>query len=465
VKVTGKRKKYVVGEYLLKYSMDGVKYSYGNIFDSLDWNPKLFPNGVVDGLIEKSGLVKKMLFESNNEPIPASQIEIPDSLLASSIMLTDKFVFLAKPDEFSPYKYLGIRASRSTAGTRSYIKNTINLLAKSKEKDIFNKGLPRILNFLELENYMILTYSVKRKEIFFTGNLNKEAFHSFIKEYELNLDKRREKEGKTIIPWFALQHYKNILKDDSALNKLISFCNKTSGNLKQNKSSGNFYFEYDLIKDLGTLESEIQFINTLEKLNLIGYPELCFRKKGNLPYNFEGASSGEAHFITSIIGILATIKENSLIFIDEPEISLHPNWQMKYLSFLREVFGIYTNCHFIIATHSHFLISDLEGATSNIIPLRREKGKIEVVELPKNINTFGWSAEEVLYSVFNVRSTRNSFLEYDLTKLVTLVNRNSEDYKEIKRIVGKISTLVLNDNDPLKILKEKAEKYLKENYA
>ena len=76
-----------------------------------------------------------------------------------------------------------------------------------------------------------------------------------------------------------------------------------------------------------------------------------------------------------MIGLLATIKPNSLVFIDEPEISLHPNWQMRYLSFLRELFSdeIFATSHILIATHSHFVISDLKGENSKIIGLKKDE--------------------------------------------------------------------------------------------
>ncbi|MDP3147721.1 MAG: AAA family ATPase, partial [Ignavibacteria bacterium] len=176
-------------------------------------------------------------------------------------------------------------------------------------------------------------------------------------------------------------------------------------------------------------------------------------------------SSGEYHLFSSLIGILALVEENSLILLDEPDISLHPNWQMKYISFLKNIFKNYPTCHFIASTHSHFLVSDMEPSTSHLIGLRKDYKNdiVESLELPKS--TFGWTAEEVLYSVFNVKSTRNSYLEYDLTKLITLINRNDKNFIEIRRIKEKIEKLKFSESDPLLIIIEKTEKYLRDNNA
>ena len=43
-------------------------------------------------------------------------------------------------------------------------------------------------------------------------------------------------------------------------------------------------------------------------------------------YSIAESSSGEFHLFSSFVGFMASIKLYSLILIDEPEISLHPNW-------------------------------------------------------------------------------------------------------------------------------------------
>lgn len=424
------RKTLVNGQFSLTYSVNGIQYGYRNMpqqESKLDFSELIVPSG-------KNWREKKYFIDKNGKRIPPDQCELPEGILASSFMLTDKYVFLSKPEEFPIYKYLGIRGSRSTAGTRTYIRNTINFLANSTEKNIFRNTLPDILNFLGLDSYLFLSYSIKRRETFFTGNIDKDTFINFINKYESELENRRKNETKNIIPWYAFQHYKNLIKDENKLISLITFCNNKSLVIRKNVSTGNYFFEYDLLNDLHNLEEEISLINLLEKLNLLGSPELCFKKKESLPYAYEGASSGESHFISSIIGILATIKENSVILIDEPEISLHPNWQMKYMSFLNKIFEKFKSCHFIIATHSHFLISDLKAESSAIIGLTRENNKILIVNFLKNINTYGWSAEQVLLDVFEVPTTRNYYIAERIGMILKKAsigeNVNLDEYRD-----------------------------------
>lgn len=68
-------------------------------------------------------------------------------------------------------------------------------------------------------------------------------------------------------------------------------------------------------------------------------------------------SSGEQHELVLFYEFLFKVKENSLILMDEPEISLHVAWQMEFLKDL----GIVTkNAKFdvLLATHSPQIIND-----------------------------------------------------------------------------------------------------------
>jgi predicted ATP-binding protein involved in virulence len=178
---------------------------------------------------------------------------------------------------------------------------------------------------------------------------------------------------------------------------------------------------------------------------------LSFKKQGK-EFKIEDSSSGEYHFISGFIGLLAKIQENTLILIDEPENSLHPNWQMKYISFLKSIFKQFKSCHFIVATHSHFLVSDLDGNSSNINVLRK-RDIIEAELIPAN--TYGWSAEEILLNVFQTPSTRNYYLAEELGNIFQLISEepNERNVSEIKskiEMLKKLDLTGLSKADPLK---------------
>ncbi len=397
---------------------------------------------------------KGIRFFKDGKEIPDSKIKIPDSILALSIMLTDKYLFLRNPSNYSIYKYLGVRRDSNTAGTRSLIGKTIENVFAASERKEFIDSLSEMLSFLELENDFRISYSPKYKQHFFLPDLTLTKFENFF------LDNKKYLPNRTTEPW-SVSAFKQLKKTEpEIIPQLVELLKYLSGKLENLENSRAQYFEFNIFDIQPGFKKLFTLLPYLHGLNIISYPEITLKKSRY--YGIGESSSGEYHFISTIVGLLATIKDNSIVLIDEPEISLHPNWQMKYIAFLNKVFKKYNSVHFVICSHSHFLVSDLKPENSTIISLKLDE---EISATTIDANTYGWSAEEVLYSVFNVRSTRNSFLEYDLTKLVTLVNRNSKEYGEIKRIIEKISTLVLSESDPLKILKEKAEKYLEKNNA
>ena len=65
----------------------------------------------------------------------------------------------------------------------------------------------------------------------------------------------------------------------------------------------------------------------------------------------EELSSGEQHFIIQLITLLMKAEPQSLILIDEPELSYHPAWQMDYLKNLKRIAEI-GHYQFVLATHS-----------------------------------------------------------------------------------------------------------------
>ena len=212
------------------------------------------------------------------------------------------------------------------------------------------------------------------------------------------------------------------------------------------------------------LNKEIKILNELKSLGIVYSPVIEFLKgndKDAIGYSILESSSGEHNLFGTMIGLMATIKPCSLIFIDEPEISLHPNWQMKYLNFLRVLFEnpLYSKAHILVATHSHFIISDLKGDNSKIIGLTRNPS-LSVLPLPENVSTFGWTPDEVLYRIFGLRTSRNHYFEYDITQLANLIQNESRDLEKIRKSIDSLKKYKFSANDPLNYLIEKGEQLL-----
>ena len=82
-------------------------------------------------------------------------------------------------------------------------------------------------------------------------------------------------------------------------------------------------------------------------------------------------SSGEQCLFLLFLGVVASIEDNSLVLIDEPEISLHPTWQERFVDILNQSLNTYSGCHFIIATHSPLIVSNISTTNCEILNIQK----------------------------------------------------------------------------------------------
>ena len=437
-------KKYIKGDFHLIYALENEIYEIvrTNSFDGKKHN--------------QYGYV----FLINKKKKAIKDFELPLTIIGNSINITDKFPFF-KEKEFDRFQYLGIKYNPQSASTKSYIKKTIDYVAKLSFSESFLNGLKLITEtFIGKNKTICISYKTVNYKRFYDGNLNKESLNDFF----MDIEKRFKERQKT--PPFKLNTYNSLKsKEGTELQAAVDYCNflaKGSELIKIDGSASKLLkFNLSKKEDLERLKLNGEAINNLYSLNLLYDPKIEIFSIDDDEYSLEDSSSGEHNLITSLIGLMATIKPDSLLLIDEPEISLHPNWQMKYVSFLKEVLSseTYNTSHILIASHSHFIVSDLEGDSSKVIGLSKGEG-IEIIPLAKNLNTFGWSAEDVLYNIFNVRSSLNYYLQADLTELLGMIANNIKDSKKIGAILNKLKALPKRENDPLQEIILEATEYL-----
>lgn len=75
------------------------------------------------------------------------------------------------------------------------------------------------------------------------------------------------------------------------------------------------------------------------------------------PIPITALSSGEQHEIVLLYDLLFKVKPNTLVLIDEPELSLHISWQKGFMDDLLEIIRV---AHFdvLMATHSPYIVGD-----------------------------------------------------------------------------------------------------------
>ncbi|MCM4153542.1 ATP-binding protein [Arenibacter sp. N53] len=437
------------GDFFIEYSIGSDIYVYSN------------SKGYTDHKIEQNrSRNKNFIISKNYEDIEISELAIPEAILASSIMVTDKFYF-DKDNKYPFYSYLGVRTSANQSGTLSYIRSSIDLMinSASRNREEFIKKFNKILNVLEFDNRISVQYKISYKDKFLSGDLTKDKFIHIFKNWKEYFPKRST-------PPFGYSRLLTLDKEGSnKIEQIVSFLRnvRSKGLITTKKKSKVEVLSYEIM-DFTISATDYDMISELNKLDILRTPSITFYKQG-IELGYKESSSGEQHIITTLIGLISKVKDGSLILLDEPEISLHPNWQMRFINeFIIELFREYKSCHFIIASHSHFLVSDVRGNSSKIVGLRKVDNKIETIDF-ENVNTFGWSAEEILYEIFKVKSTRNTYVESDLIQLLDIVNKDSKNWKTLNAILDRLNSLSLSKNDPTNIIIEKGIKYLDKRNA
>lgn len=96
-----------------------------------------------------------------------------------------------------------------------------------------------------------------------------------------------------------------------------------------------------------------------KKIRLDNKEGLVAESDNSIQLALDALSSGEQHELVLHYDLLFKVPPNTIVLIDEPELSLHVAWQKKFLPDLLEIVNI-SNFDALIATHSPYIIGDKE---------------------------------------------------------------------------------------------------------
>lgn len=389
-------------------------------------------------------------YEIDDQQVPFEKMKLPSKLICMSYNISDKFPvtfsssLLTRKDRYDNdfYSYLGIKVHRNSATPLGHIYRMLDLLTSSIDNQYFTSNAREIFNFLNLDPVIKIEYRLgvfNSKQSFLSGNLNRNKFNSIVSE-----NRQHNNIG------YSISTFEKLLEGDlNFLDQFIEYLNQLS---KRKNTPEPVIFDFRKQNFIDRdVEVNYKFLNLARKLKIISYRDISLWK-GEHEFSIRDSSSGQSHILTSMLSLASVISENSLILIDEPETSLHPNWQLKYFELVNTVFKGFSSCHFIVASHSHFFGSDLRPSSSSILSLTiNDDFQVESRLLP--FETFGWSAEQILLTVFKTPTTRNYYVAERVGEILDLISKSNRDEKKIKTKVLALKSdnlLQLSDEDPLK---------------
>lgn len=166
--------------------------------------------------------------------------------------------------------------------------------------------------------------------------------------------------------------------------------------------------------------------------------EILFKNEFARNIKIEELSGGEQELITKAFTLYLSGVQDTIILIDEPEGSLHPNWQHRIVKIYAD-YAIENNCQVIMATHSPQIISSVKKEAVRILH-KKPDGTVEAL-IPTE-ESYGSKVEEILLEIMGVKHLRPPEVDHKLALLKELLFQNDFESPTFKNSYQKLENLL-----------------------
>lgn len=255
----------------------------------------------------------------------------------------------------------------------------------------------------------------------------------------------RDKYKSKVIYLPAEVNFNSLKRVDRTFRYKYKFRNEINENLISDLPSAianRIYVEMIMNEDLPARESREKVCKEVNSIfesmdldvELIGLSKdedtiPIFRNIGGKEFDISGLSSGEKQLFLRALSLKFLNVNNSIILIDEPEISLHPRWQRKIINVYE---NIGENNQLIIATHSPHIIGNVKKEQLRV--LKRDKEGIKVMNSEELDETYGRTVESILMEIMGIINTRNEETAEKIETLRNLVREDKYESKEFEEL-------------------------------
>lgn len=323
------------------------------------------------------------------------------------------------------YKYVGAHVNGNMISS-SAIAFRLLFALKENMDDRQRQNLSSILDFIGYDHTITLNYSIVLK-----SKKNGSVYDHVLqhvqkdKEYSKLTSEQRSNKVKELYDF-----YKN----------------------KEFAKQPTCNYDIDIDQNSLAANEDLNYIYKLKQYDLVQATSVVFYKNGKQIAS-EEMSSGEFAMLSMVLSIsTASSDSHTLILIDEPELSLHPNWQMTIIDNLDRALKDQV-CHLLIATHSHMLVSDLPMNRSSVSQWEKDDdGNLIANRIGEN--TYGWSAEEVLLKVFKTATDRNRYFGERIAKLLEQMGNDTISKEAVADELNELQEISqhLSNVDPMKMV-------------
>lgn len=350
---------------------------------------------------------------SNLSPTPSTPVRVVAQTFSpfnrfnapreSDITLTDLYSEGRQSD--ADYVCVGLHRSSRVVGASVAKKTLEQALYRVSEAPESAIAISRVLDSLNLQRGMVLTYQARPqlRDLVRSGNGNMMDW----------ISRQVERASPyTLRPGLRIELMRN--SPNRVANLLSTAIEVVHHELKK---SGRIVRDFDFSQARSSLDfAVLQSLAVLRRFDLLTLRTCELRHKSGPAFDVATASSGQQQMLCSVIGIATAARPRSLVLIDEPELSLHPRWQMAFLENLHAALEPLIDCHVVIATHSPLIVQRGRSHGAGVVQIRRNH--YSSIALPP-VSTEPASVESTLIDVFDTPVAASVQLASELFSAVT----------------------------------------------
>ncbi|PHA06678.1 hypothetical protein COE65_24945 [Bacillus sp. AFS051223] len=372
--------------------------------------PKIFcPSRNVDLREKREEIDFKIRYEINNQLFNYNSNQPYPHIYPSKVIVSSFAVF-------DPYMPIPTPRSREREGT-VYNQETDFVYCGPKDSFVNNnkiliRSLIQSITHLSRNSQNWKAFSKLMDKL----SITKILYLEFDREISVYVNPHDIPEGNL----YKYPEIRELARDDYRMAKHY----RIPGNAGLNLRNGSFLIDIEIFKE--SLEKLRRLYELQSEMDMKTFiRDIWFEKEGK-PISLSDLSSGEITMLFRFLPLLMEVDNNSIILIDEPETHLHPIWTQQFISYLVDMFHEF-HAHFILATHSPLIITDLP--IECIVGLEKYGNKVKQ-RLPDE-NTLGGDPSDLLKEVFELKSLQGDFT-LDLLKEVLDLLESGEADKIVK---------------------------------
>lgn len=369
----------------------------------------------------------------NDVPTEVEALPRPERVVALTISPFDKFPVprtqpfsVGRVDVEGSYRYLGLRDRTGRAAIENLLFRSLNSLFESADDETLRRvNISNVFDFLDLTPVLSVVYRPRISRNVIDAVMRGQD----ILDPGVILDRRiYERAAEVCRVGDFPPGYMNAL-----LQEVIA-----------RMDSNKVRFDADFRLN-GKLDPSFAKLQPLRRAGFLQLSAVEILKGGRVS-NLKMASSGEMSIVTALLSLASAITNGSLVLIDEPELSLHPEWQVRYVDLLLRTFSNFHGCHFVIATHSPLVVSELPPHASVV--------SLDHRTVPPLRELSGQSADLLLAEAFGLPSSNNLYVKDRILEALQMVSDGDLDSAEFRDVIQHIERLSaeMTSDDPARVI-------------